>query len=145
MMKILQQIIDYFLSSPGLVLFGAVTIIQIAPIKINPWGFALNAIRRFLVGDLEKEIKEQREDIQTLKNDFAQEKADNKRWNILDYANSCRNNRRHSKDEWHHVISQLKEYETFVAERGIDNGVMEEEARYLRKNYAEHCEQNDFL
>ena len=74
-----------------------------------------------------------------------QEKADNKRWNILDFANSCRNGRRHTKDEWHHVIDQLKDYETFVEERGLDNGVMEEEAKYLRRLYAERCEKNDFL
>ena len=144
MMDIIQQIIN-FLSSFGLVIFGATALIQIAPIKINPWGFIMNNIRKFLIGDLEKEIKEQREDIRMMKKDFEQEKADNKRWNILDYANSCRNGRKHTKDEWHHVISQLKEYEAFIEERGLENGVIEEEAKYLRKIYAERCEKNDFL
>lgn len=95
-------------------------------------------IRKMLVGDLENTMLE-------LKRDFEEEKVSTMRWNILDFANSCRNDRKHTKEEWQHVISQLKEYEVFIEEREIDNGVIEEEAKYLRMLYAERNLKNDFL
>lgn len=130
--------IDFVSHNPWFTLFGAVTLIQIAPIKIDPWKWVLRFIKKAIIGDLEQEIKE-------LKKDVEQEKIDNKRWNILDFANSCRNNRRHTKEEWCHCLSQLKEYETFCEEKHIDNGVIEEDAKYLRELYHERCMKNDFL
>ena len=141
----ISEIWRYLMRHPEFTLLWSVTLIQIAPIHINPWIAILRLIRGVLIGDLEKSLEEVKQDLLGLRQDVEQEKADNKRWNILDFANSCRNGRRHTKDEWHHVIDQLKEYEVFVEERGLDNGVMEEEAKYLRRLYAERCEKNDFL
>lgn len=144
-MDLIHKILDYIAQHPEFTLLGSITLIQIAPIKINPWIAVLRLIRGVLVGELAESIEGIKKDLLGLRQDVEQEKADNKRWNILDFANSCRNGRRHTKDEWHHVIDQLKDYETFVNERGLDNGVMEEEAKYLRRLYAERCEKNDFL
>lgn len=137
-MTILSDIWRYLVMHPEFALVGGVTLIQIAPIQVNPWSAVLRLIRGVLVGGLEDSLAE-------LKRDFEEETVTNKRWNILDFANSCRNNRKHSKDEWRHVIDQLKEYETYTEEHHIDNGVIEEEAKYLRKLYQERCEKNDFL
>lgn len=137
-MELIHTIWTYIVHHPEFALIGSVTLVQISPIKVDPWSALLKIVRGALVGEIEK-------DIQTMKQDIEEERADNKRWNILDFANSCRNNRRHTKDEWHHVVSQLKDYEKYVEERDLDNGVMEEEAKYLRKLYAERCEKNDFL
>lgn len=130
--------IDFISHNPWFTLFSAVTLIQIAPIKIDPWKWVLKFIKKAIIGDLEQDVKE-------LKKDVEQEKIDNKRWNILDFANSCKNNRKHTKEEWWHCLSQLKEYETFCKEKHIDNGVIEEDAKYLRELYHERCIKNDFL
>lgn len=132
------EIWHYLIQHPEFTLLGGITLIQLAPIKIDPWSAILRMIRGVLVGDLEDSLAE-------LKRDFEEETVTSKRWNILDFANSCRNNRRHSKDEWRHVIDQLKEYETYTQKHHIDNGVIEEEAKYLRRLYQDRCERNDFL
>ena len=137
-MQIMKDIWGYLVDNPWIALFGTTVIIQISPIRINPWSTFMTWIRKMLVGDLENTMLE-------LKRDFEEEKVSTMRWNILDFANSCRNDRKHTKEEWQHVISQLKEYEVFIEESEIDNGVIEEEAKYLRMLYAERNLKNDFL
>lgn len=127
-----------FFMNPAVVFFGAVTIIEIVPIKINPWRWILTKLRTWLTGDI-------REELHNVKNELRETKVQNWRWNVLDFANSCRNGRRHSKDEWCHTISQLAEYENYIERNNITNGVFEEDARFLREEYQQHCKNNDFL
>lgn len=132
------ELIRWILDNPALTLLISTGVVQLAPVSVNPWSTILGWARKMLVGDLEKTMLE-------LKKDFEEEKVSRLRWNILDFSNSCRNDKKHTKEEWQHVISQIKEYEVFIKERNIENGVIEEEAKYLRMLYAERCIKNDFL
>lgn len=133
-MEVLLEILKDWITNPGVILFGTLTIFEIAPIKLHPWRWIVN----LLLGDIRK-------DIVALKKELTETKVQNWRWNVLDFANSCRNNRRHSRDEWQHTISQLAEYENYVERNNITNGVFEEDAKYLREEYHERCKKNDFL
>ena len=66
------------------------------------------------------------------------------RWHILNYANSCRHGVEHSHDEWRHVINQISEYEAYTKKKGIHNGVVEEDTKFLRELYHERNIKNDF-
>lgn len=134
----LDFITQFIINNPVITLIGTVTLIQIVPIKLDPWSMLLNTISEALVGDMRKDLAE-------VKTDLERESVDNKRWNILDFANSCRNGRMHTKEEWNHVLEQLKQYETFCREKNIDNGVIEEETKYLRELYHDRNIKNDFL
>lgn len=127
-----------FFTNPAVIFCSAITIVEIVPIKINPWKWIFSKISNLLIGDLRKDLDE-------VKTELRETKVQNWRWNVLDFANSCRNGRRHSQDEWRHTISQLAEYEDYIERNGITNGVFEEDARYLREEYQNHCRNNDFL
>ena len=122
------------LSNPWVVIFGTFTLIEIVPIKIHPWRWISNLV----FSGIRKEISD-------LKKEMTDTKVQNWRWNVLDFANSCKNGRRHTQDEWKHAISQLAEYENYIERNNIVNGVFEEDAKYLRKEYQTRCENNDFL
>lgn len=137
----METIIEYvkeIVTSPSVVLFGAITLVQITPIKLNPWEWLFSWIGEKVNGDIRKDLAE-------LKRDFEQTKAQDKRWNILNFADSCRRNERHSKEEWEHAISELREYEEYTEKKDISNGVIEETAKYLRGLYQERNAKNDFL
>lgn len=138
MQELWKATLQFFLNNFDLVLLGSITLIQIAPIKINPWTKVSKCIEEKINGDIKKDVAE-------LKRDFEETKANDMRWYILNFANSCRNNVRHSKEEWEHLLSQLKEYETYTKAKEINNGVIEEDAKYLRNLYQERCIKNDFL
>ena len=114
------------------------SIVEVAPIKINPWSRIFNWIAEAIVGDLKKEFFE-------FKKDSEAKTADRMRWDILSFANSCRRGQEHSKDEWWHCISQIKEYEEYTQKKNIINGVIEEDSEYLRELYHERNLKNDFL
>ena len=63
------------------------------------------------------------------------------RWEILDFANSCRNGRKHSKEEFNHIIELNKKYKRLLEKTGDENGVFEEDYKYIQGLYA----QGDFL
>lgn len=127
-----------FVTNPGVILIGAITIFEIAPIKINPWKSLFKWIGNAVNGDMQKELSE-------LKRDFEETKAQDKRWRILEFSRSCRNGVKHSREEWKHAISELAEYEQYTEDKDIVNGVMEEDAKFLRELYHERLTKNDFL
>lgn len=67
------------------------------------------------------------------------------RWEILDFANSCKNGRRHTQDEYRHIIEAHDDYETLLELTGDKNGFLDAEFEYIKKLYAERQEKNDFL
>lgn len=134
----LEKFIEYLSANPGVLIAGVLACVEIVPIKINPIRWILTKIGDVLTGDLRKELQE-------VKDELRDTKVQNWRWNVLDFANSCKNGRRHTEAEWHHAIGQLTDYERYIEKHDISNGVFEEDAKYLRRSYQEHCDENDFL
>lgn len=137
----IETIFEYVLeiaTSPSVVLFGAVTLVEIVPIKLNPWKWLFSWVGNAINGDIRKDLAE-------LKRDFEETKAQDKRWHILNFANACREGKRHTKEEWDHAISELKEYEVYADKKNITNGVIEANAEFLRERYHDHIINNDFL
>lgn len=143
-MTLIDYLKDIF-TTPSVIIFGAITLIEIAPIKINPWATLFKWIGNIINGDIQTEIKEMKDDLTELKKDFEFKKAEDMRWEILNFANSCRRGVEHGKDAWRHTISQLAEYESYTEKKHITNGVIEEDAHYLRELYQERNRKNDFL
>ncbi len=131
------EILERISMHPEIVLIGALTLIEIAPIKINPWKKFFKWAGKMINGEISERLSD-------LQRDFEQTKAQDKRWHILSFANSCRNGKQHSREEWKHAISELREYEQYTAEKNIENGVIEEDAKYLRELYRVRNIRNDF-
>lgn len=112
--------------------------IQISPIKINPWSALFKWVAQMLTGDLKTKLDSICDEVRT-------NEKDRIRWEVLDFANSCRNGRRHTKDEFEHIIELNKKYNHLLTLTNDSNGVFEEEYKYIQRLYAERLEKNDFL
>lgn len=64
---------------------------------------------------------------------------------ILDFENSCRNNKKHTKEEFDHVIDEISNYNAYCIEHHISNGVITNAEKYLCDIYQERLKKNDFL
>lgn len=138
---LLEWLID-FIGNPVVLLIGSFTIIQIAPIKINPWTWLGKIIRKIILGD---SIEKLQADVQTLKKDVLDERVSSRRWQVLNFTNSCIVGVLHTKEEWDHCLSDLAWYEDYCRENDIQNGVMRQSAVYLHQKYQDHLTNNDFL
>lgn len=83
--------------------------------------------------------------IQEVSNRNDENERDRIRWEILDFANSCRNGRKHSKEEFSHVLDLKVKYERLLEQSGERNGVFEEDFKYIEGLYFERLDKNDFL
>lgn len=151
MQQILQWIANHPLSS--LIVFTG--LIQIVPIKINPWSALFKWISKTITGDacnkidglIEKvnKIEGLIDKVDKIEADVKTNEKDRIRWEILYFANSCRNGRRHTRDEYQHIIALNDKYRELLAITQDTNGVFEAEYDYIKKLYAERLEKNDFL
>ena len=136
----LVKFVKDFFTNPAILLFGTITIFEVSPIKINPWKWIGKAIN----GEIIKKLEKVEEDISTIKKDQEEDNAENMRCRILAFAASCRRHEHHDAEEWNNIIAAIKKYETYVKERNIDNGVIEENAAFLRELYHARLVNNDF-
>ena len=126
--------------------------IQISPIKLNPWSKLFKWIGKIITQESDKKIDEliKKTDsleinIQTVQANLNENEKDRIRWEILDFANSCRNGRRHTKDEFEHIITLNKKYKNLLTLTNDENGVFEVEYEYIKNLYAEKLKNNNFL
>lgn len=151
-MVTMQQILEWCGHNIIAVLVGLSALIQITPIKINPWtalfkwiGGKVNEDLRNQVGGLNEKINNLSKDIDTLGKQRKEDEKDRIRWEMLEFANSCRNGRRHTKDEYLHIIELNDKYKKLLKETNDKNGVFEVEYEYIKELYKERQEKNDFL
>lgn len=147
-----QQMLEWCGKNIVVVLVGLSALIQITPIKINPWttlfkwiGNKVNEDLRKEVGGVNKKLDSLSKDVDDLSRQRKEDEKDRIRWEILDFANSCRNGRRHTKDEYLHIIELNDKYKKLLKETGDKNGVFEVEYEYIKQLYKERQEKNDFL
>lgn len=151
-MVTLQQILEWCGQHLIAILVGLSALIQFTPIKINPWTALFKWIGNKVNEDLRKEVSSLNQKIDGLAQDVdhldKQEKEDKKddiRHVVLDFANSCRNGRKHTKDEYLHIIALNDKYKKLLQETGDSNGVFDVEYEYIINLYKECQEKNDFL
>lgn len=67
------------------------------------------------------------------------------RRDIQNFSNSCSNLVRHTKEEYDFYIHKCDEYETYITENDIKNGVIESAIKNIRRMYDKAIAENSFL
>lgn len=121
------------------VLMASGILIEFTPfIKINPVSWALKIIGSAMTKNLNDKVDE-------LSRRMVDHEVDQLRWNILDFANSCRNGRRHTKEEFDHVIADHTRYLKILESNNMENGQVTTDYRYIEEIYYKCMKDNDFL
>ena len=119
-------------------------VVEITPIKINPWSKILKSIGKIMNQDLCVEMKNINEKLKVVSSRVDENEIDRIRYEILDFSNACRNNREHSKDQFQHVIDINKKYHKILEENGLENGIIDVEYDYILRVYKD-CQDNGML
>ncbi|QNM12751.1 MULTISPECIES: hypothetical protein [Bacillota] len=127
---------DEWIKQLAMLLAGSI-VIQITPIKINPWTWLFKWIGEQLNGDLKKEVI-------SIGKTVDQNEIDRIRYEIMDFANSCRNHRQHTKEEYHHIVDINTKYHRLIKKHGIENGVLDTEYAYIERTYQRCLEKGVF-
>ena len=106
------------------------SLIQISPLKLNPWDKLLGWIGKKVNGATEKRLESVEKQILDMW-------VNSHRQCILTFARECRANIEHSSDEWTNVLNVAEEYEKYVSENKVTNGIITQDTEYIRNLYQE--------
>ena len=139
------QVIEWIGDHIVAVLLTLSVFIQIAPIKINPWSSLIRWIGKTLNAHLQTQVADLKTAVQKISNDIDENEKDRIRWQVLDFASSCRDGRLHTKDEFQHIIALNDKYQKLLQKTNDSNGYFDEQYKYIQNIYHKRQEKNDFI
>lgn len=137
---------DKILACSGGGLFLLLTLIQLAPIQVNPWsatarwiGKAINGEVLGKLGKLEKQLDEH------IDTDDKRD-ADSHRLEILRFNNELLRSVGHTKEEFIEVLAEIDAYEKFCTDHpDYPNNRAVLAIENIQENYKERLKKHDFL
>ncbi len=145
-MTILQEMtLGEIVGSSFALIFLSTGLIEITPIKLNPLTAILSWIGNRMNGKLIAKVDNLEEKTDALERKIDMNEIDRIRWEILNFANSCRNGHRHTKDEFEHIISLHEKYNTILEEHDMQNGLVTIEYEYIEGIYRHCLQANSFV
>ncbi len=133
------------LSVTATALIVLMTLIQIAPIKLNPWDKILTWLGNHMNADIVKRV----DVIEAKLDEHIKESSDEMirkiRADILSFGNSCMNGQLHTKEEFEFVISECDQYEKYIEKTQAKNGVATATIQEIRRLYKKGLHENSFL
>lgn len=76
-------------------------------------------------------------DIQKLTDMFLDKEIEDWRWKILDFSSGLSNGRLYNRESFDHIFRTYDTYEKVLRENQLDNGLIEETIKFIRKKYQE--------
>lgn len=141
MEELLQSLVNLIQHNTGycaflIILFS--TFVEIVPIKINPISSLLTWMGDKINGNLKHQLND-------ISNRVANIEINDMRSTILDFANSCMNQRKHTQEEFNHILDLYKQYEDMIEANHLTNGQMDIAYEYIKDLYARSLKENSFL
>lgn len=121
-----------FVETGGSVLLIALTLIQVAPIRINPWSAIARAIGKALNADLNEKMEAN--------------EAKTARYRILRFDDEIRHKTRHSKEHFDQIIEDVDTYERYCQDHPrFPNEKAVSATDNVKRTYEKCKDENSFL
>ena len=122
------------------------TILQIAPIKINPWSWIAKRIGRAINGELIDKVDNLAVDMKKTKDDDDEQWASLSRSHILRFGDELRHGVSHSKEHFDQILLDISKYELYCdTHKDYLNDVAHETIKHIKNTYQECLNKNSFL
>lgn len=136
----------------GIVLLLLSIGVEFTPIKWNPWSAILGWIGSRLNSRLSKELKDLNTKVDKLSTDLdkhikesEKKEIQDTRRDILNFCNACMNGQKHTREQFEFVIKQCDNYETYIQNNKIKNGVVDAAIKEIRRLNQKCIEENSYL
>lgn len=142
LLNILQQCQNFGAQHFTIIFFILLSLIQIAPIKFNPW----STIGKVLLGDLTNKINNMEKKIDNIEYKEDRRDAINKRVRILRFEDELQDTRYHSKDSFDQVLSDITDYNIYCKQHPqFKNEQTMATVEHITKVYKKRLQKHDFL
>lgn len=152
----LQEIKELLLGNSGFwfcALFIILSLIEITPIKINPWSWLAKRLSKAFngevmqeIGNLSKEIKDVKKDVSDIREEAKEREATNRRTRILEFGDEIVHEVRYSKEHWDQILLDITAYEHYCDEHPhYMNNVAKATITHIKKIYQQCLDEDGFL
>ena len=94
-------------------LAGCATIIEVSPIKFNPWSALAKAIGRAINSEVLSEVNKMKTEVSSIKDELAEQRAINSRVRILRFGDELLHDVKHSKEHFDQILKDITDYENY--------------------------------
>ena len=102
-----------FLTYGGGALFAFLTLIQVAPIQINPWSFIARTIGNAMNKELLDKVDSIDKEIKDLRSDCDERDATLNRTHILHFNDEILHQKEHTKEHFDQIMDDITNYENY--------------------------------
>lgn len=138
------------LSQIGLYGGGAIaaimTILQITPVKVNPWTWLFRLIGRAINGEVLEKVEALSDDVKHNKEDDDEQWASLSRSHILRFGDELLHGVAHSKEHFDQILLDISKYEKYCDNHPeYLNNVAGATIKQIKRTYQKCLEENSFL
>lgn len=166
----LQEIFQSLINSGGFwtaAVFIVLTLIEITPIKLNPWSWFGKIVGKAFTGEvmkelgvvkqdmgsLKQEIGHVKEEVKGIKKDVAdireeakEREATNRRTRILEFGDEILHEVDYSKEHWDQILLDITAYEHYCDDHPhYMNNVAKATIKHIKHMYDKHLIEDSFL
>lgn len=109
MQEIISFLTEHYIAS----FVGAVTLIQIVPIKINPWTWIGKTLRHFFLGGIDSRLVEIKKEVDGIRDIIEEREAVLARTHILRFNDELLASQKHSKEYFDQTLEDIDRYDKY--------------------------------
>lgn len=137
----------------GAVVLLLMTLIQVAPIKIDPWSAIIKWVAKIIskpvvdeLSVVKKEVQANTRRMDSLEKSIGEEKAVTARNRILRFGDEIRCEKKHSREHFQSILREIDKYEAYCnSHPEFKNSMTVLTTQKIIDCYREREEKNDFL
>lgn len=136
---------DLLLPCSGL-LIALLTLIQIAPIKINPWSAIAKTLGRAINKEMMDKLESLDKEMKQLRDATALESALNCRVRIIHFGDETLHGQKHTKEHFDQILRDIDKYEHYCnTHPEFENNVTVLTSARIKEIYQKRLADGDFL
>ena len=136
----------YNIGTAGGIVLIVLTLVQISPLKINPWSYIAKVIGRAINGEILEEVNKLKKEIDGMRKENSEQNAVNCRARILRFGDECLHGVKHTKDHFDQTLRDITAYERYCAShKDFENDITELTSKRIKAIYSHCLDTNDFL
>lgn len=130
----------------ALVLAAGSIIIQISPIKLNPWTWVAKRVGRAINGEVIEKVECLEKDVSDIRSNMQEQEAKNNRTKILRFGDEVLHGVKHSKEHFDEILNCITEYDKYcVTNPEFKNHLTEATIQHITEIYQDCIRENSFL
>ena len=134
------------LSGGAIVLAALLSLVEIAPIKINPWSKIARAIGKAINGEVLAKFDALEQKVDKLERTNAEQNAEERRVRILRFGDEILHDVKHSKEHFDNILQDVAVYEKYCKDHPeFENGRTVLTIETIEATYKKCFASHDFL